>query len=94
VLLVTEQSSGVSFIRTRNSAPTTYGKGSGGRAARYVRYRCRLVLWRAHVPILNVLYDDGVTYWDWQNQEIPFLPAVRTRSGPDGACEPSAGDDP
>jgi Copper amine oxidase, enzyme domain len=37
-----------------------------------VRYRGRLLLWRAHVPILNVLYDDGVSYRDWQNQETPF----------------------
>lgn len=59
-------------VRPRASAPTHLGKGSGVEL-RYVTYRGRLVLWQAHVPILNVLYDDGVTYRDWQNQETPFL---------------------
>ncbi|XVU22842.1 hypothetical protein ACQPZJ_37055 [Actinoplanes sp. CA-054009] len=58
-------------VRPRDSEPTTYGKGSGVEL-RMVRYRGRLVLYRAHVPILNVLYDDGVTYRDWQNEETPF----------------------
>lgn len=59
-------------VRPRASAPTHFGKGSGVEL-KYVTYRGRLVLWQAHVPILNVLYDDGVTYRDWQNQETPFL---------------------
>ncbi|MFZ0157831.1 MAG: hypothetical protein WAL50_02285 [Kineosporiaceae bacterium] len=59
-------------VRPRASAPTHVGKGSGVEL-KYVTYRGRLVLWQAHVPILNVLYDDGVTYRDWQNQETPFL---------------------
>jgi hypothetical protein len=59
-------------VRPRDSTPTTYGKGSGVEL-RFVRYRGRLVFWQAHVPILNVLYDDGVTFRDWQNQETPFL---------------------
>ncbi|HYJ74711.1 MAG TPA: hypothetical protein VEV65_03885 [Kineosporiaceae bacterium] len=59
-------------VRPRASAPTHFGKGSGVEL-RFVTYRGRLVLWQAHVPILNVLYDDGVTYRDWQNQETPFL---------------------
>lgn len=58
-------------VRPRNSAPTTLGKGSGVEL-RQVRYRGHLVFWQAHVPILNVLYDDGLTYRDWQNQETPF----------------------
>jgi hypothetical protein len=58
-------------VRPRNSSPQTYGKGSGVEL-RTVSYRGRLLLWQAHVPILNVLYDDGVTYRDWQNQETPF----------------------
>ena len=59
-------------VRPRASAPTHLHKGSGVEL-RYVTYRGRLVLWQAHVPILNVLYDDGVSYRDWQNQETPFL---------------------
>ena len=58
-------------VRPRDSEPRTYGKGSGVEL-RMVRYRGKLVLYRAHVPILNVLYDDGVSYRDWQNQETPF----------------------
>ncbi len=59
-------------VRPRASSPTHLGKGSGVEL-RYVTYRGRMVLWQAHVPILNVLYDDGVTYRDWQNQETPFI---------------------
>jgi hypothetical protein len=58
-------------VRPRDSEPQTYGKGSGVEL-RMIRYRGRLLLYRAHVPILNVLYDDGVTFRDWQNQETPF----------------------
>src|SRR5690606_38226591 len=47
------------------------GKGSGVEL-RDVRYRGRLVLRQAHVPILNVLYDDGVSFRDWQNGETVF----------------------
>lgn len=59
-------------VRPRASEPSHFGKGSGVEL-KYVTYRGRLVLWQAHVPILNVLYDDGVTYRDWQNQETPFI---------------------
>ena len=58
-------------LRPRASTPQTFGKGSGVEL-RQVTYRGRLVFWQAHVPILNVLYDDNVTYRDWQNQETPF----------------------
>jgi hypothetical protein len=58
-------------LRPRASTPTTFDKGSGVEL-RQVTYRGRLVFWQAHVPILNVLYDDNVTYRDWQNQETPF----------------------
>ena len=68
-------------VRPRNSSPNTYGKGSGVELRR-VTYRGRLVLWRAHVPILNVLYDDGVTFRDWQNQETPFLAEGSDPVGP------------
>jgi hypothetical protein len=59
-------------VRPRDSQPQSNGKGSGVEL-RQVHYRGRFLLWQAHVPILNVLYDDGVTYRDWQNQETPFL---------------------
>ncbi|GAA1603566.1 hypothetical protein GCM10009789_66990 [Kribbella sancticallisti] len=72
-------------VRPRASAPTQLGKGSGVEL-KYVTYRGRLVLWQAHVPILNVVYDDGVSYRDWQNQETLSSPTVSTRSGPAGGC--------
>lgn len=71
----------VIVVRPRDSEPRTYGKGSGVEL-RQVRYRGRLVLWRAHVPILNVLYDDGVSYRDWQNQETPFQAVGSDPVGP------------
>ncbi len=58
-------------VRPRNSTPQTFGKGSGVELGS-VHYKGRLVLWQAHVPILNVLYDDGTTYRDWQDEETPF----------------------
>ncbi len=57
--------------RPRNSEPSALHKGSGVEL-RQVRYRGRLVLYQAHVPILNVLYDNGTTYRDWQNSETVF----------------------
>jgi hypothetical protein len=68
-------------VRPRDSTPQTYGKGSGVEL-RMVQYRGRLVFWRAHVPILNVLYDDGVTFRDWQNQETPFVASGSDPVGP------------
>ncbi|MEV8631714.1 hypothetical protein AB0395_08660 [Streptosporangium sp. NPDC051023] len=59
-------------VRPRASAPQNPGDGSGVEL-RDVRYRGRLVLRQAHVPILNVQYEeDGVTFRDWQNQETRF----------------------
>lgn len=57
-------------VRPRASTPAAK-KGSGVELQR-VHYKGRLVLWQAHVPILNVHYDDGVTYRDWQNGETRF----------------------
>jgi hypothetical protein len=68
-------------VRPRNSTPTTFNKGSGVEL-RLVSYRGKLVLWQAHVPILNVLYDDGTTYRDWQNQETPFEASGTDPVGP------------
>jgi hypothetical protein len=68
-------------VRPRDSQPQSNGKGSGVEL-RQVHYRGRLLLYQAHVPILNVLYDDGVTYRDWQNQETPFLAQGSDPVGP------------
>jgi hypothetical protein len=57
------------FLAVRPSASSgTYGSGV---ELRFVDYRGRRVLYRAHVPILNVLYDANVCgpYRDWQYQE-------------------------
>ncbi len=62
------------FRAVRPSASSGHpGKGSGVEL-RYVRYKGKLVLWRAHLPILNVHYDGGVCgpYRDWQDQETCF----------------------
>ncbi|GII04877.1 hypothetical protein [Planobispora takensis] len=59
-------------VRPRASAPQNPGDGSGVEL-REVRYRGRLVFRQAHVPILNVQYEeDGVTFRDWQNEETRF----------------------
>ncbi|GGT01138.1 hypothetical protein GCM10010156_68920 [Planobispora rosea] len=62
-------------VRPRASAPQNPGDGSGVEL-REVRHRGRLVFRQAHVPILNVQYEeDGVTYRDWQNEETRFSAA-------------------
>ncbi|GAA5086425.1 hypothetical protein HNP84_003533 [Thermocatellispora tengchongensis] len=59
-------------VRPRASSPQNPGDGSGVEL-RDVRYRGRIVFRQAHVPILNVQYEeDGVTYRDWQNEETRF----------------------
>jgi hypothetical protein len=47
------------------------GTNGSGVELRYVDYRGKRVLYRAHVPILNVKYDSDACgpYRDWQNQE-------------------------
>lgn len=57
------------FLVVRPSASSGYW-GSGVEL-RYVDYRGRRVLYQAHVPILNVLYDGNACgpYRDWQWQE-------------------------
>jgi Copper amine oxidase, enzyme domain len=47
------------------------GTNGSGVELRYVDYRGKRVLYRAHVPILNVKYDPGGCgpYRDWQNEE-------------------------
>ncbi len=65
------------FLVTRPAASS--GKNGSGIELRYVDYRGKRVLFQAHVPILNVLYDEpgrppncGPSYRDWQNQETCF----------------------
>jgi hypothetical protein len=68
-------------VRPRDSTPQTFKKGSGVEL-RSVHYKGRVVLFQAHVPILNVLYDDGTTFRDWQNQETPFQAKGNDPVGP------------
>jgi hypothetical protein len=57
------------FLAVRPSAST--GTWGSGIELRYVSYRGRRVLYQAHLPILNVLYDNNACgpYRDWQYQE-------------------------
>ncbi len=57
------------FLAVRPSASS--GTSGSGIELRYVDYRGRRVLYQAHVPILNVLYDGNLCgpYRDWQYEE-------------------------
>jgi hypothetical protein len=57
------------FLAVRPAASS--GTRGSGVELRYVDYRGKRVLYRAHVPILNVRYDNDACgpYRDWQNQE-------------------------
>lgn len=57
------------FLAVRPAASS--GTNGSGIELRYVDYRGKRVLYRAHVPILNVKYDNNACgpYRDWQNQE-------------------------
>jgi hypothetical protein len=57
------------FLVVRPAASS--GTNGSGVELRYVDYRGKRVLYRAHVPILNVNYDGDACgpYRDWQNQE-------------------------
>lgn len=54
------------------------GIEGSGLELRHVFYKGKRVFWRAHLPILNVLYDPGgcggssLSYRDWQNQPVRF----------------------
>ncbi|KAK3684186.1 copper amine oxidase [Podospora appendiculata] len=57
------------------------GSAGSGVELRYVYYKGKKVLHRAHVPILNVEYKEpaascGPTYRDWQNDETAFTCAA------------------
>ncbi len=58
-----------SFVAVRPAASS--GANGSGVELRYVNYRGKRVLYRAHVPILNVLYNNNACgpYRDWQWQE-------------------------
>lgn len=83
------------FLLVRPAASS--GTNGSGAELRFVDFRGRRVLYRAHVPILNVEYFDegqragcGPTYRDWQNQETCFdapegfdpVPGIRVCSAP------------
>jgi hypothetical protein len=57
------------FLVVRPAASS--GTNGSGVELRFVDYRGRRVLYRAHVPILNVAYDNNGCgpYRDWQNEE-------------------------
>jgi Copper amine oxidase, enzyme domain len=57
------------FLAVRPAASS--GTNGSGIELRYVDYRGKRVLYRAHVPILNVKYDRDACgpYRDWQNEE-------------------------
>jgi hypothetical protein len=57
------------FLAVRPAASS--GTRSSGVELRYVDYRGKRVLYRAHVPILNVRYDHDACgpYRDWQHEE-------------------------
>jgi hypothetical protein len=57
------------FLAVRPAASS--GTNGSGVELRFVDYRGRRVLYRAHVPILNVKYQNDACgpYRDWQNQE-------------------------
>jgi hypothetical protein len=57
------------FLVVRPAASS--GTNGSGIELRYVDYRGKRVLYRAHVPILNVKYDGDACgpYRDWQNEE-------------------------
>src|SRR5262249_1299436 len=82
------------FLVVRPAASS--GTNGSGVELRYLDYRGKRVLYRAHVPILNVEYQAGgiqigcgPTYRDWQNSEACFeangtdiIPGVRLCSSP------------
>jgi hypothetical protein len=57
------------FLAIRPAASS--GTNGSGIELRYVDYRGKRVLYRGHVPILNVRYDNDACgpFRDWQNQE-------------------------
>lgn len=57
--------------------PASSGVDGSGLELTHVFYKGRRVFWQAHVPVLNVIYDQpsdgcGPTYRDWQRDLQPF----------------------
>lgn len=70
------------FLAVRPAASS--GTNGSGVELRYVDYKGRRVLYRAHVPILNVKYDGNThcgPYRDWQYQE-GMIQAIGTDVAP------------
>ncbi len=57
------------FLAVRPAASS--GTNGSGIELRFVGYRGKRVLYRAHVPILNVKYDNDACgpFRDWQNEK-------------------------
>jgi hypothetical protein len=77
------------FLAVRPAASS--GTNGSGVELRYVDYRGKRLLYRAHVPVLNVKYDNNACgpYLDWQYQEgmiqaagADVAPGFRLCSGP------------
>jgi hypothetical protein len=60
------------FLATRPAGSS--GTNGSGVELHYVDYRDQRVLWQAHVPLLNVRYDNDACgpFLDWQNWESPL----------------------
>ena len=60
------------FLALRPSASS--GISGSGLEIRYAAYKGKRVLYRGHVPVLNVKYEDAACgpYRDWQNEEHCF----------------------
>lgn len=73
------------------SPTASSGVDGSGLELRYVRYKKHMVLYRAHIPILNVKYDPGgcggssLSYRDGQKFLAPFVVDTVLASGPEYA---------
>lgn len=63
-----------SFLRPCLTGPTTAGGRGGGIEIQNAKYKGKLVFTKAHIPILNVKYQNDACgpYRDWQDQETRF----------------------
>jgi len=62
------------FYAVRPAASSGHPSKGSAIELRYVRYKGKLVLWRGHVPILNVEYKNNACgpYRDWMDSEVCF----------------------
>jgi hypothetical protein len=74
------------FQAVRPAASSGHPSKGSGVELRHVYYRGKQVLYRAHVPILNVHYDRNACgpYRDWQNAETCFDCTAGTDVGTTG----------